>query len=130
MKHTTLGILFSFLYLLAMIKPIYPVIDYIVNYNYIRTELCENRDKPEMHCNGKCYLKKQLKKAHSQPYSNAPETTLPSGLFKDYPISTLDFFSFAFKNNSTDVTQNTDFHYLRHYKYNFTQDIFHPPSLF
>ncbi|RUT73112.1 hypothetical protein DLK05_15030 [Ancylomarina longa] len=23
-------------------------------------EICENKDKPEMHCNGKCHLKKQI----------------------------------------------------------------------
>lgn len=28
----------------------------------ISKTLCENRDKPKMHCNGKCYLVKQLKK--------------------------------------------------------------------
>ena len=28
----------------------------------ISKTLCENRDKPKMHCNGKCYLAKQLKK--------------------------------------------------------------------
>ncbi len=106
------------------------MIDYIVNYNYIRTELCENKDKPEMHCNGKCHLKKQLKKFNSNPTSDAPETILPPGLLKDYPVSTLDFFDFAFRINSTVLKQNADCHYLRHYKYNFTQDIFHPPLLF
>ncbi|MDX2001892.1 MAG: hypothetical protein SFW35_05655 [Chitinophagales bacterium] len=34
---------------------------YQVNKSYIATVKCENRDKPTMHCNGKCYLKNQLK---------------------------------------------------------------------
>lgn len=33
---------------------------YELNKNYIAKVLCVNRDKPEMHCNGKCYLKKKL----------------------------------------------------------------------
>ena len=36
---------------------------YELNKNYIAQNLCENRDKPQMKCCGKCYLRKQLKKA-------------------------------------------------------------------
>jgi hypothetical protein len=46
-----------------ILKPILPVIDYIVNYEYISTVLCENKDKPELNCCGKCHLKKELAKA-------------------------------------------------------------------
>jgi len=31
-----------------------------VNRTYIAANLCENVKRPEMHCNGKCYLKKKL----------------------------------------------------------------------
>lgn len=34
---------------------------YQLNKEYIARVLCENRDKPQMHCNGQCYLAKQLK---------------------------------------------------------------------
>lgn len=34
---------------------------YQVNRDYIARVLCENRDKPELHCDGQCYLAKQLK---------------------------------------------------------------------
>lgn len=36
---------------------------YELNKNYIAHNLCENRDKPQLKCCGKCYLHKQLKKA-------------------------------------------------------------------
>ncbi len=39
---------------------------YQVNQDYVAEELCENTDKPELECNGKCYLMKQLAKAESQ----------------------------------------------------------------
>jgi hypothetical protein len=35
--------------------------DYQINKDYISKNLCENRDKPEMKCNGKCQLCKKLK---------------------------------------------------------------------
>jgi len=40
-----------------------PVLDYVVNYEYISTVLCENKDKPELNCCGKCHLKKELANA-------------------------------------------------------------------
>ena len=39
-----------------------PVVAYNVNLKFIAAELCENKDKPEMMCNGKCYLGKQMEK--------------------------------------------------------------------
>ena len=43
-------------------KPMWLVVEYVVNYDYIVKVLCENKDKPEMHCNGKCHLTKELAK--------------------------------------------------------------------
>lgn len=42
------------------------------NQSYISNNLCINRDKPASHCNGKCYLKKQLNKADEA--KNNPKT--------------------------------------------------------
>lgn len=36
---------------------------YHFNKVYITQQLCENRSNPALHCNGHCYLSKQLKKA-------------------------------------------------------------------
>ena len=48
---------------MMLIKPIFPVVEYVVNYEYISKVLCENKAKPKMHCNGKCHLMKELAKA-------------------------------------------------------------------
>lgn len=37
-----------------------------LNQDYIAKNLCENRDKPEKHCNGKCYLSKKIKQAEEK----------------------------------------------------------------
>src|ERR1044071_5964326 len=50
----TLGILF------LQLGKSFIVLDYFLHKKYIATVLCENRNKPQMHCNGKCHLKKQL----------------------------------------------------------------------
>lgn len=37
-----------------------------MNQGYIAKELCVNRDKPQLHCNGKCYLMRKLKQAQDK----------------------------------------------------------------
>lgn len=37
-----------------------------MNRSYIAKELCENRSRPELNCNGKCVLKKKLQAAEEK----------------------------------------------------------------
>lgn len=60
MKKLVVTHLFLNLYLLALIQPMYPILDYLLNYDYITQQLCENRDKPVLACNGKCYLAESI----------------------------------------------------------------------
>jgi len=46
------------------------VADYYLNQNYIAQHFCENKDRPQLHCNGKCYLKKELQ--HDQQDKDIP----------------------------------------------------------
>lgn len=46
--------------LFMFFKPVLPVVEYVVLYDYIKNELCVNKDKPDLGCNGKCHLKKEL----------------------------------------------------------------------
>src|ERR1700760_2511601 len=45
-----------------------------LNRHYIATKLCENRNKPWMHCNGKCYFMKKLKQAEDREKSEESQT--------------------------------------------------------
>ncbi|HEA19780.1 hypothetical protein LCGC14_1330640 [marine sediment metagenome] len=47
---------------LMLVRPLWPIAEYVMNYDYIVNVLCENKDRPAMHCDGKCYLAKQLAK--------------------------------------------------------------------
>jgi hypothetical protein len=42
------------------------VISYHINKTYIAKVLCKNKKTPQMQCNGKCQLKKQLSEANTQ----------------------------------------------------------------
>jgi len=41
------------------------ITNYIVDYDYISQILCINKEEPEMKCNGKCHLTKELNKTES-----------------------------------------------------------------
>jgi len=53
-----------------MAKPLWPIAEYIINYDYIVTNLCENRNKPQLQCNGTCYLAKMLAEENGQQEDN------------------------------------------------------------
>lgn len=44
----------------------FTLLHFELNKDFIVKNLCINRSKPSMHCNGKCHLKKQLKKTEQQ----------------------------------------------------------------
>ncbi|SFS70691.1 hypothetical protein [Lutibacter maritimus] len=96
MKNQVLGIFFYLLYLLAMVRPLVPIMEYYANYNYIATVLCENKDKPYLECNGKCYLQKQLKEVNHDNHEH--KSTIPQINFDDYPVSPLDQYSYQLKD--------------------------------
>jgi|LGVD01.1.fsa_nt_gb hypothetical protein len=71
-----------------------PVFNYIANYEYISQELCENKDKPELECNGKCYLLKQTRALEEE--QEEKEATISEILNLEY--STSDTFSYSLSN--------------------------------
>ena len=48
------------------------------NQEYITNVFCVNKDKPELHCDGKCYLKKKIDTAknHADSRKIPPHGTL------------------------------------------------------
>lgn len=69
--------------MLPSISPWGTVMYYNANKAYIARVLCENRNRPQLHCDGKCYLAKKLKaqqdrqdKETTRRVENAPTITL------------------------------------------------------
>lgn len=58
---------------------------YFWNKSEIAAKWCENRDQPRLHCDGKCYLTKQLKKVDQVP--EAPVPNLPAKLWEKTEVS-------------------------------------------
>lgn len=76
------------------------LVNYQLNKEYIAKNLCENKNKPKMHCNGKCHLKKQL--ANQQKQDNIPFKNLKEKLEIQVcsPIPKHDFSEFVSKNEA------------------------------
>ncbi|MBB5637689.1 hypothetical protein HDE68_003614 [Pedobacter cryoconitis] len=92
-----------------------------LNQQYIATTLCENRDKPQMHCNGKCYLAKKLKQAEEKEKRQAENNfkkSFQNDVFLDSRFSFSPLFSVlkrnTYKNIRFDLPQSNT-------------DILHPP---
>ena len=109
-------------------KPLWPVMDYMVNYDYIVNELCENKDKPEMECNGKCHLGKEVAKENSDsdanPFSGkTSKTEIPQVIISE-KVS-----DFSFKVEAEiDQVQEIGYKSVLHPSL-CTSKILHPPQL-
>ncbi len=105
-----------------------PIITYAINYDYIRTELCENVDEPELKCNGKCHLKKELAK-EVQEKNPVSESKKVSYAEFNYLFCTA-FKAFTFDRPLLDVAYKNMIPYSNLYQREGVYSIFHPPSIF
>jgi hypothetical protein len=99
------------------------VLDYTVNKNYIANTLCENRDKPKLHCNGKCQLAKKIAAEEDQNNKTSSGNSLAKA-FPDFcPGSNLPV-SAIFSTTIKIVYNN--FYLLKH-STGVSTSVFHPP---
>lgn len=112
--------------LFMLLKPILPVLDYVVNYEYITKVLCINKSKPKLQCNGKCQLMKELAKAseNEAPISSDKKTTSQQIeiLFLE-EIKSFKIISTFFYNK-----QKINSNYSNLYFYLNSVSVFHPPT--
>jgi len=94
---------------------------YQLNKKFVAEKLCENKSRPKMHCNGKCYLNKQLEKSAEEQSSNK---------LAPIKLQNLEYIVEAF------FTINTTYRYsaINHFPISHTNivngfhsSIFHPP---
>ncbi len=110
--------------LLLLIKPVLPVFDYIINYEYIANELCENKDEPELQCNGKCHLMKELAKASEdeKPISEKKSLHQETEVLFYQPV-----VDFTFKNDAFTAEYVQPAAYANFYSHLAVVSVFHPP---
>ena len=109
------------------LKPVLPVVDYIVNYDYISKVLCENKAKPQLKCNGKCHLMKELAKASEdeKPINSDKKDN------SKHEIEVLfyqDITSLVDTKIAVSTSNETSNNYTNLYCFLNTTTTFHPPT--
>lgn len=100
------------------------MVEYAVNYDYIIKVLCINKNRPEIHCNGKCYLSKELAKTNDSESS-------PFQKIKNSGQKILDIY--ILPETAEIITAekrsffNSNFTYKTDYSFLFLTHIFKPP---
>lgn len=107
------------------LKPVIPVLEYVLFYDYIANVLCENKEKPALECNGKCYLTKEMAKASDAPENGNDEKqiTIETSLVFFQEIDAdfgLNPF-LAIQKSKIPSTYNLSYSHLK------TDSIFRPP---
>jgi hypothetical protein len=122
MKNVILILVFA-----IILKPVFPVVEYVTNYNYITKVLCINKSKPKLQCNGKCHLMKELAKAsesekpiHSDKKDNVKQE-VEILFYQDIKAWVTSQIYFHSKTTIGDNYANLYFHMVG-------CSVFHPPT--
>lgn len=115
----------ALVFLLQVFSSVFIYADFIINNEYIATVLCINKEKPELHCDGKCYLKMQLGKDESKKQSEgkiAKENNVVQFIYEPYATG----ISFQF---APVVERKASFYYHEISTQELSLAIFHPPQV-
>jgi len=130
LKTTVLHI-FSLILIISMffqtIKFSYLVVEFTTDNKAFTEKYCSNKSKPELKCNGKCHLNKDVEKTSE---SNKPLQSEKSEN-RNFPIEILFYqetkvvnpFVYYLAEN-----KNISSFYLNRYNAIFTTKLFHPPQ--
>lgn len=116
------------LFLLALfmlLKPVLPVIDYVVNYEYITKVLCVNKAKPKLQCNGKCHLMKELAKTSESQTPISSNKKIASHELEVLFFEEIKSFNIRYIYFDKNQFLNTNYSDL--YSYLNSNSVFRPP---
>lgn len=111
-----------FIYLLNPLKLYLPYLDYQVNFEYISAFLCENKDKPALECNGKCYLSKALKDTQDK------ETDHNKLIVKNFSAEELPAEVTLITSGSQSVLEITQTGLIDNYRLSYSKKTSPPPK--
>ncbi|TCC97476.1 hypothetical protein EZ437_19915 [Pedobacter psychroterrae] len=116
LRPISIVLLFSLLF--ANLSPAFVYLGFEANQSYIAKVLCENKDKPQLHCEGKCYLMKKLKQAQekeqkqerqSQKLQVQDAVLSKTVTFKQYPFAEMNVHV-PFSTGMPQSIKNSIFH--------------------
>ena len=109
-----------------VLSSFFPYIEYAVNYNYIVSELCINKDKPEMNCKGKCHLSKQLEKTTQKQFPEKENNKARIVTINDFYPAISTNFSLIIKSPLVIKKKSIKDIF---YKFHLNDSLFRPPPV-
>lgn len=118
-----ISLLLVILFCYSGIRPTFPFLKYLLNFEYIAEVLCINKQKEVLQCNGSCQLTKEI-------LENEPERT------SEYPQPSFEKFPNLFLEKGLTYstyahhfpTQNIFYSFLVPYKNNLKKPPYPPPQ--
>ena len=100
-------------------------LNYYLNKDYIANTLCKNKDKPKMHCEGKCHLNKQLEQdeKNKDTPNNSIKKTVEIQLFSEH------LTDFSFNKTAITINENKIIYMLPKLTLGHLLSIFRPPCI-
>ena len=114
------------LFLKVLVSPIL-FLDYELRKDYIIQNYCVNKERPELHCDGKCYLSQRIQQAQAQDEQRATNQFI-SELFSLETVEINTFFSFTMGDFIVLAEEQANYVYEVHFPSMRGQSIFHPPQ--
>lgn len=124
---------FLFILLLSFsVRPIFYVSNilyYELNIDYIIETYCVNTDKPELQCNGKCHLSKQLQLVSQE--TNDSEGNLITNIISEsfFPVYFQSKDTINFDTSLLTIVRLQNFYYSENYAYKLDYQLLKPPIL-
>ncbi len=116
--------IFLTLYLVALVRPLAPILDYQVNRDFFAEVLCINKAKPELECNGQCALTQKLNQA--QKDETQPVSSLNIIKLDDYPIGFILLYKTSPEVNGSQSISYSDVFFEIVFQ-GYLSEIFRPP---
>lgn len=124
-KYILLGLFISSIFFQSL-KFSFLVYEYFNNNSAFTEKYCENKDKPELKCNGKCHLKKEstLNTSQENPISKDKKITTDTIEFLFYQ----EIKTYAFRTDFCFLNKFINSNYTNLYAHLITNSSFHPPQ--
>lgn len=122
------------LVLVLLSKTLYSIfwqVNFYMNQKEIAAIECVNKSRPELQCNGKCYLAKQLQKAEDNLNAKKEKNNQSLSHLKVIEASLFipnEIVSFQL-NSSFILKAKSIYNYIKLYDLLSCEAIFHPPSV-
>ena len=125
------SILLISILLSKVIYSMYWQVNFRLNQAEITALECENKNRPELKCNGKCYLAKQLQKVDDElaAKKDKQQRSFPSlKIIESTCFFSEASFDFKITHVLLEKSQKNFALYSNKYSFDYHQQFFHPPT--